>query len=175
MVRPSGSPQVLRLDATQAFPFADASFDYIFSEHMIEHLSYPQGQQMLAECRRVLKPGGVLRIATPDLAFLVALYGAEKSALQNAYLEWAHMQFIAWAPEASDTFVINNFVRDWGHQFIYDAKTLHRALRDAGFATPVACELNASSHDALCGLEHLERMPEGFLRLETMVFEAEKT
>ena len=169
------SPQVLRLDATQAFPFADASFDYIFSEHMIEHLSYPQGQQMLAECRRVLKPGGVLRIATPDLAFLVALYGAEKSALQNAYLEWAHMQFIAWAPEASDTFVVNNFVRDWGHQFIYDPKTLHRALRDAGFTTPAACEINASSHDALCGLEHLERMPEGFLRLETMVFEAEKT
>jgi predicted SAM-dependent methyltransferase len=166
------SPQVLRLDATQPFPFADASFDYLFSEHMIEHLSYPQGLQMLTECRRVLKPGGVLRIATPDLAFLVALYGTGKSALQNAYLEWARARFIAWAPEASDTFVINNFVRDWGHQFVYDAKTLHRALHDAGFTAPVACEINTSSHDALCGLEHLERMPEGFLRLETMIFEA---
>lgn len=166
------SPQVLRLDATLSFPFADASFDYLFSEHMIEHLSYLQGQRMLAECRRVLKPGGVLRIATPDLAFLVALYDTEKSALQNAYLEWAHARFISWAPEVSDTFVINNFVRDWGHKFVYDAKTLHRALRDTGFTAPVVCEINTSSHEALRGLEHLERMPEGFLQLETMVFEA---
>ena len=166
------SAQVLRLDATQPFPFADNSFDYLFSEHMIEHLNFPQGQQMLAECRRVLKSGGVLRIATPDLAFLVALYDTKKSALQNAYLEWAHKHFTTWAPETSDTFVINNFVRDWGHQFIYDSKTLHQALITAGFTALVICEINASIHATLCGLEHVQRMPEGFLRLETMVFEA---
>jgi len=168
------TPYVLRLDATQPFPFADATFDYLFSEHMLEHLTYPQGLQMLAECRRVLKPGGVLRIATPDLAFLVALYGTGKSALQNAYVEWAHARFTPWAPRADDTFVINNFVRDWGHQFIYDAKTLEQALRDAGFGAPLACELNNSSHAALHQLEHVDRMPEGFLRLETMVFEASR-
>ena len=32
-------PGVVQMDATQPFPFAEAVFDYVFSEHMIEHVS----------------------------------------------------------------------------------------------------------------------------------------
>jgi SAM-dependent methyltransferase len=64
-------PDVLYLDATRRFSFKDAAFDYIFSEHMIEHISYQHGLNMLAECRRVLQPSGKIRISTPDLNFLV--------------------------------------------------------------------------------------------------------
>src|SRR5688572_20740420 len=43
-----------RLNAARRFPFADASFDYVYSEHMIEHLTLKDGRTFLAECRRVL-------------------------------------------------------------------------------------------------------------------------
>ena len=46
------------LDVTRPFPFKDGTFEYVFSEHLIEHLTYPQGVSMLKESYRVLKPGG---------------------------------------------------------------------------------------------------------------------
>src|SRR3954451_18626949 len=55
------SASVIHLDATALFPFGDESFDYVFSEHMIEHVPYEQGLRMLSECHRVLKRGGKIR------------------------------------------------------------------------------------------------------------------
>src|SRR5687767_1281080 len=43
-------PGVSYLDATARFPFPSDSFDFIYSEHMIEHVSYADGQRMLREC-----------------------------------------------------------------------------------------------------------------------------
>src|SRR5208283_4749032 len=65
---------ILHIDATKQFRLKDNSFDFVFSEHMIEHIGYQQGLNMLTEICRVLKPGGRVRISTPDLSFYVNLY-----------------------------------------------------------------------------------------------------
>lgn len=168
------SEKILQLDATKLFPLGDEEFDYIFSEHMIEHISYPQGQQMLSECFRIMKRNARIRISTPDLAFLIDLYKPDKSDLQKEYIKWATDRFIGYAPCSDDTFVINNFVRDWGHQFIYDEKTLSASLSKAGFTNIVKCGLNQSEDGLLRNLEHEKRMPEGFLALETITLEGTK-
>jgi predicted SAM-dependent methyltransferase len=165
------SPEVLHLDATKPFPFDDATFDFVFSEHMIEHVPYPAGCHMLRECLRVLKPRGVARISTPDLNFLIKLYEGNKTGLQQDYIKWSQQNFVPWAAEASDTFVINNFVRDWGHVFIYDEKTLRQAMENAGFSAIERCELQHSLRAELQNLENEGRMPAGFLRLETVTLE----
>lgn len=164
---------VVALDATAAFPAGDGVFDYVFSEHMIEHVPYEGGLNLLSESFRVLKRGGRIRISTPDLGFLIALYAADKTPLQQAYIGWAAGRFVA-SGIASDTFVINNFVREWGHLFIYDDKTLRRALAGAGFVGIEAYPINQGGAPALCGLEHDGRMPPGFLQLETMTLEGRK-
>src|SRR4051812_49307368 len=51
------APGVVYLDAASRFPFDDGVFSYIFTEHMIEHIPYAEGKNMLNECHRVLKPG----------------------------------------------------------------------------------------------------------------------
>jgi len=48
----------------EAFPLPAESFDYVFSKSVIEHLHHPD--HMLAECFRVLRPGGVVVIMTPS-------------------------------------------------------------------------------------------------------------
>ncbi|GLW61713.1 hypothetical protein Hthe01_20620 [Hydrogenophilus thermoluteolus] len=50
-------------DVTQGLPFKDSSIDGIYSERFVEHLSQQQIFAFLRECRRVLRPGGVLRLA----------------------------------------------------------------------------------------------------------------
>ena len=47
-------------------PFEDASMDFIFSEHFFEHLFYDESIALLKECRRILKPNGVIRTVVPD-------------------------------------------------------------------------------------------------------------
>ncbi len=164
----------MRLDAAKRFPFEDNLFSYVFSEHMIEHLAYSQGTRMLKECHRILKPNGRIRISTPNLSFLLALYGEDRSDLQERYIEWATKTHVKDAPYCGATFVINNFVRDWGHKFIYDEPLLRFSLVEAGFSEIARCELNASEDVELQGLENEARMPQGFLGLESLILEAMK-
>lgn len=168
------SLEVAFLDATRPFPFDDATFDFVYTEHMIEHLSYDQGFHLLAESYRVLRPGGRIRVATPDIRFLIDLYRAEPSALQRAYVEWSTQTFNPGAPFPHATFVVNTFFRSWGHAFIYDESILRDALKRTGFRGVTCCSLGQSEAPALRNLELTERLPSRFLELETMILEGVK-
>jgi predicted SAM-dependent methyltransferase len=169
------SESIAYLDLTERFPLDDNTFDYVFSEHVIEHIQYAQGVGMLREAFRVLRPGGKIRVVTPDFVFLKALYDPEKSALQKAYIAWASEQWLGGsAPPYAEMHVINNYFRNWGHQFIYDQPSLTGALETAGFICIKRCKLNESDDQIFSGLEIETRMPAGFLRLESMVLEAVK-
>jgi len=171
---PVRKANVMELDASATFPFADSSIHYIFSEHMIEHMSYAQGVQMLHECQRVLRPGGKIRVSTPDLRFVIELYNQERTKLQNDYLQWATDVFLPDAPCVHPAFVINNFVRDWGHQFIYDEGLLKMTMASAGFRDIRAYLLNRSDDPHLANLESEKRQPAGFLQLESFTLEGSK-
>jgi SAM-dependent methyltransferase len=56
----------VRADLRRGLPFADATFDCIAAIHVLQDLAWPELAPALAELRRVLKPGGVLRLALPD-------------------------------------------------------------------------------------------------------------
>jgi len=55
-------------------PFRDASFDAVYHSHVIEHLTPRDASAFLRECVRVLKPGGAIRVATPDLEAMARTY-----------------------------------------------------------------------------------------------------
>ena len=165
-------PSIARLDATQPFVFPDGYFDYVFSEHMIEHVPYEGGRAMLYECRRVLRPGGKIRISTPDLYFLIGLLGMPFSPIQARYVAWACQTFNPGVP-VSPVVVLNNFVRCWGHQFIYTPSALIELMHEAGFSDCRQRRIRESDDPELRDLENSGRMPPGFLQLETMTIEAE--
>lgn len=56
--------EVSRCNLEEGIPYADARFDIVYSGEVIEHLYNPD--YMLEECHRVLKPGGLLIISTPN-------------------------------------------------------------------------------------------------------------
>lgn len=55
-------------DLTRPIPLPDATVQRILSEHFIEHLDEPAIVALLAECHRLLRPGGLARFAVPDYA-----------------------------------------------------------------------------------------------------------
>jgi predicted SAM-dependent methyltransferase len=54
-------------DIRDGLPLEDSSLDYVTSIHALPELPYPDIGTALVELRRVLKPGGVLRLSLPDL------------------------------------------------------------------------------------------------------------
>jgi SAM-dependent methyltransferase len=72
-LRPA-DPSIRCWDVTQPLPFADESFDVVYHSHLLEHLPRDQALAFLQECRRVLKPRGILRLAIPNLEAIARLY-----------------------------------------------------------------------------------------------------
>jgi len=54
-------------DIRNRLPFSDNSVDVVYHSHVLEHLGKSEGQKFIAECLRVLRSGGIIRIAIPDL------------------------------------------------------------------------------------------------------------
>jgi predicted SAM-dependent methyltransferase len=171
------NPEIIYIDARKKLPFADHTFDYIFSEHLIEHLTYAEGKAMLRECYRVLKTGGKVRLATPDLAALVALYAPENSEVQQKYIKWVVDHFLSETGIYKAPFVINNAFFGWGHQFLYDLDTLRSVLQEAGFSDIQRFLPGRSEDPLLQGIEGHGRgdaLNEEMNKFESIVLEAKR-
>lgn len=71
--RPETEPDILA-DVANVSGIGDNSAEIIYACHLLEHIPRPKVQEVLAEWRRVLAPGGVLRLSVPDFAKLAELY-----------------------------------------------------------------------------------------------------
>jgi len=169
------SPEVVYLDATTRFPFKDSTIDYVFSEHVIEHMEYQSGLSMLLECYRVLKPGGKIRMSTPDLRVLVGLLSSEKTPSQNFYIDFATRKFLPDTAHCKEVFIINNAFRAWGHQFLYDRQTIEATMRTVGFENIRYYRPGESDDENLRGIESHGRVMgcEEFNQFEAFAVEAD--
>jgi len=167
--------KVVYMDATKPLPFPDNTLDYIYSEHIFEHISYRDGGKFLKESHRVLKPGGRIRIATPDMAFLIRLYSESETEVSKRYIKNSIDRYVQEPKLCARAVVVNNFFYNWGHQFIYDFETLYYTLETAGFKKTVQFKPMESGDLNLRDLEsHGKIIGEEFNQLETIVVEAEK-
>ena len=168
---------IVYMDAGKPFPMKDDSFNYIFSEHLFEHLTYEQARNMLKECYRILKKDGTMRLATPNLHFLIDLYLNPQKEINKAYIEFDSKRSNL---PANPVYAINRFHTSWGHQIIYDPYTLESLLLEFNFKNVHMCEVGKSEHSHL---NNIERHYNSFKKhcadkdynlLQTMVFEATK-
>jgi predicted SAM-dependent methyltransferase len=123
------SPGAVYLDARNDWPLAAGAFDAALSEHMIEHISKADGAEMLAKIFRVLKPGGVVRVVTPDLAFIAELITSDSEDGRRYLATIGSLQGSA----LTKCDAVNLLFRGYGHVYLYSASELSDAARRAGF------------------------------------------
>lgn len=136
-------PGVTPWDLRKPLPVRPGSIDYIFSEHFIEHITLDETRRLLTDCYRALRPGGIIRLSTPDLAKIVEEYQAGRTD------EWIDVD---WHP-STPAQMVNEAVREWGHLFIFDEAELSTLLHEVGFRDVTRAAFHSSHHDPLRGLE----------------------
>lgn len=126
-------------DVLNGLPYDEGVVDLIFCCHMLEHLTYDEGGKFLAECRRVLKPGGVARFLTPDAGKLIRHYGcamAEQQRRNNSGIVSMLDDFNELSPTAASRPTPAGKLYELlmaEHKAIYDYETIDHVLKGAGF------------------------------------------
>lgn len=133
-------------DVRLGLPYATGSVEVAVASHVCEHLHpFWELPGVLREVHRVLMPGGVFRVAVPDLAKLVDAYvtpaGDRATALGETQRELREYVGTAYAelPLALKFSVIalgdNSGSPAYdGHRVVFDARALRWVLEKAGFA-----------------------------------------
>jgi ubiquinone/menaquinone biosynthesis C-methylase UbiE len=96
----STGPDVTGHNLCLGIPAPDETFDVVYHSHLLEHFPKQYAPEFLAECHRVLKSGGIIRVVQPDLEQIARLYldALEKSlqgdeGAQNRY-EWLMLELL---------------------------------------------------------------------------------
>jgi predicted SAM-dependent methyltransferase len=148
-------PGIVRADIRRGLTFPDRFASFIYSSHLIEHMSRWQGLAFLRECHRVLRPGGVVRLATPDLADIVERY-RRREAPRGPTPADSFMHDM-WTFREHQERPAQRLVRRLmtaPHQWVYDAESLSFLLGEAGFGNIEVCRYREGSVPDLPALEH---------------------
>lgn len=65
---------VIAHNLLKGIPFEDTTFEVVYHSHVLEHFSQQDGKTFIADCNRVLKKSGIIRIAVPDLEQINKFY-----------------------------------------------------------------------------------------------------
>jgi len=105
--------------------FDDGSVDLIYASHVFEYFDREEGKDVLKEWYRVLKPGGILRIAVPDFEAMAKLYSNGKFPLKNFLGPlYGKMEMGMRGGETGKIIY---------HKTVYDFKDLKKLLEEIGF------------------------------------------
>ncbi len=135
-------------DLERPLPFADGTVDYVYSSHVIEHFHREDARRLLAEVRRILRPGGCVRICVPDLEHAVGLYRAGE---REAALEYF------FAPAGAGYFR--------QHRYMYDIELMRALLEGAGLRD---VQRRGYREGQVPDLEQLDNRPEETLYVEAV-------
>jgi predicted SAM-dependent methyltransferase len=143
-----------RLDISRPLPFEDGSVDWVYAEHLIEHVPLLTAIFWLGEVRRILAPGGVLRLTTPDLHKYVESYLNEDGFFAKHRRRLRVMRVGPPMPERK-AFMFNQIFYLYGHRWIYDHDELRYALIEAGFDESAIerCEYRVGSRPDVAELD----------------------
>ena len=136
-------PAEITIDVNKGLPFPSNSCELIYSEHFLEHLSYPdESIPLLKECYRVLSPGCVIHVGVPDSRYVVE--SCIKDPIDAEFLrkakeyKWGYPDYCQTGFE----FINYHFRLRGQHKFAFDFITLKSHLEQVGLVDVKKREYN---------------------------------
>jgi len=116
-------------DLAGGLPFASGVARLMHTEDFIDQLTLENAAAFLSECHRILAPGGVLRVLTPDMRRLARLYLDDPEQLNTLWKRFVGVPLLL--DTAGEVF--NLGMRFAGHTFLYDEETFKALAARCGF------------------------------------------
>jgi predicted SAM-dependent methyltransferase len=116
-------------DLAGGLPFASGVARLMHTEDFIDQLTLEKAAAFLRECHRILAPGGVLRVLTPDMRKLARLYLDDPEQLKTLWKRFVGVPLLL--DTAGEVF--NLGMRFAGHTFLYDEETFRALAAHCGF------------------------------------------
>lgn len=137
-------------DIRDSLPLPDDGLDYVVSVHALPMIPYPELVPVLGELRRVLRPGGVMRLVLPDLDLAIA-----------AYLDGDRSYFVV--PDQDEATLSGKLIAQllwYGYSVtLFTEEFARSVLLRAGFRRVERCGFRqtASEHPGIIDLDNRER------------------
>jgi SAM-dependent methyltransferase len=158
-------------DLTKPLPFAANRFSAVYASHVLEHLYLRDAQKLLADCRRVLKPGGVVRIVVPDLRSMAAAYldskevehpdSTTKELAADKFNEGLSFRSPA-PPTGSPLYKLYTLWKNFHHhKWMYDSESLTHYVEAAGFTEVSPKQYLQSAISGIVEVEEADRLLDG--------------
>lgn len=143
-------------DVTRRLPLSDSSVEVLYSSHMLEHLERAEADRFLHEAKRILRPGGVIRLVVPDIHKQVLGYLNSRDA--DAFMSETFL--CCESPKTlMQRFKAALITSRAHHRWMYDAASLCRLLEAHEFvnvAVVPAGETRITNPDPLNLVERCE-------------------
>ena len=135
----------LHWDLRRPLPFPDSSARAVFLEHVLEHFTLADVLDILEECHRVLKPGGVIRVGVPDFGRYLHSYADD-----GAFIERLR------PGRPTPLLAVAEVALMHGHRSVWDGPTLEKVLSEAGFVDARARSFGESALDPVPDADYRE-------------------
>jgi SAM-dependent methyltransferase len=154
-------------DVVRGLPLPDGSCAALYGCHVLEHLALADGRKALANCLRLLRPGGILRVVVPDLENAVRIYldaqRTEPASAASRLLGAAELgeaaRPVRWLSRLADA------VGNSRHRWMWDYAALADEVARAGFTRVRRCACGDCDDPRFAEVEDPERF-EGAVALE---------
>lgn len=142
--------EMLTLDLRRGLPLATASVAALFTEHFLEHLPFETVRSVvLPDIRRVLQPGGKIRIGVPDGEYFIDQYISYRSGKRDEIFECQR-------DGKTPMIMLNEIAHGFGHYFAYDFETISNMVSGAGFSNVRRCKAFDTSTDHFIGMDRAD-------------------
>jgi len=128
----ANNENILWANGIKRIPENDSTTDAVYSSHMIEHIEKEDVALFFKEVRRILKSGGIIRLAIPNIKYQVDNYLKDGDA--DKFIESTHLT--RKRPKTIIAKIKYLIIGDRNHQWMYDGKSLCNLLSSAGFEEP---------------------------------------
>lgn len=127
------------MDVSQPFPMPDAAVDFIFAEHLIDLMDHRQLTRLLSECRRVLKPGGTIRLTFYSSEAIARLYSNVPPC--HDYIHEAAKTYLPgynaadFSNQELRSILITEICKKFHNLYLHDKQAVISLLKRVGFNT----------------------------------------